>query len=849
MTITRCIRGKAKRGEVREDQAEEAASLFDEFAAELRHKNAPRPEEQAASMTADALKSRAKTRKRAALQQVRAQMAIRARIESNSDDPVEAALSLLDFDARGNIAGPNVRIMGDMIRGQAHARMVEVMEQFRSRAAGLDVAARAISPKLKQKHQVSLRNLVRELYGESSGSRTAKDAARGVSEGFEYLRKLFNASGGNIPKRADWGLPQFHNRRTINAAPEDEWVDFVSRHVDRNRMIDLDTDQPFTDGKLRRVLSGVYKDIVTDGLNSVQPGGAPRRGIAARRATSRFLVFRNADAWFAYNERFGESDAFQIILGHVNSMSRDIAMMRVLGPNPDASVRFMENATAKAQGETALAQTGKEGARAAARIGQGQPKIRDLYAAVSGTLHHPGNEFWANISGANRNIVTSAMLGSAFFSAIADRTFSRAISNLNGIPASQVMVRHLRSMLPGRLDDQRLAVQSGFIADAWNGVAIAEQRYFGEVIGPEWSKRIADTVLRASLLSPWTTGGRAAFQLEFLGALTRSADQTFDQLNPALRASLARHGVTDADWDIFRSTQAWVDDRSGARFIRPQDIAGEVGEDGPLFQKRFDIAAKFQGMILTETDFAIPTTTARTRALVTFGKQPGTLAGEITRNVFLFKSFPITLITTHLRRAVFGNITRAQKAKYLAHLIIGTAIMGTLGEQMSQISSGRDPLPLDPTTEQGRKVWLKGMTRGGGLGLFGDFLFSDVNRYGGGLESMFLGPIFGSEVPQAVKLTIGNMRELVVEGETKNAGRELTRFTKLMLPGRSLWYTRLALERMLFDEIQKTIDPDYARSFRAMRSRSEREFGQQFFSPPGSGFPPKRVPELERALQ
>lgn len=156
---------------------------------------------------------------------------------------------------------------------------------------------------------------------------------------------------------------------------------------------------------------------------------------------------------------------------------------------------------------------------------------------------------------------------------------------------------------------------------------------------------------------------------------------------------------------------------------------------------------------------------------------------------------------------------------------------------------------MDATTETGCAFWFQALARGGGLGIFGDFLFSDVNRYGGGIWNTIAGPVLGTQLDQATRLTVGNLQELIKEGEAKNAGRELTRFAELMTPGRSLWYARLAMERLIFDEMQKMIDPNANAAFRRIERRAHRERGQSFFSPPGSGFPPKRGPDLGEALE
>ena len=66
--------------------------------------------------------------------------------------------------------------------------------------------------------------------------------------------------------------------------------------------------------------------------------GVNRKGKALhnRRLDHRFLAFKSADDWMAYQTRFGNADPYKTMLDHINSMSRDIATIKILGPNPDA---------------------------------------------------------------------------------------------------------------------------------------------------------------------------------------------------------------------------------------------------------------------------------------------------------------------------------------------------------------------------------------------------------------------------------------------------------------------------------------------------------------------------------
>ncbi len=135
--------------------------------------------------------------------------------------------------------------------------------------------------------------------------------------------------------------------------------------------------------------------------------------------------------------------------------------------------------------------------------------------------------------------------------------------------------------------------------------------------------------------------------------------------------------------------------------------------------------------------------------------------------------------------------------------------------------------------------------RGGSLGLVGDIIFADQNRWGGGLWDGLLGPVAG-QVEDVTKLTLGNAQELLA-GDDTNAGRELSRFIEANTPGRSLWYTRLAFERIIFDELDWMLDPKASAAFRATEQRAREEHDQRFFSRPGKGLP-QRSPDLGAAL-
>ena len=702
--------------------------------------------------------------------------------------------------------------------------MAGFLEEFRSTAAGL------------RRKTAGIEDVVRELFGEDSANQVAKAFSRGITAATDRLRGRFNLAGGDIVQRKDWGFFQSHDREAVAAVSKTQWTQFVYDRLDPNRMLDA-SGQPMTLRGLALSLDEIYDSIATGGLSDIGRAGDDLFGSSVTaRAEKRFLVFRDADAWLEYQEKFGKGTIFDWVVGSIEAFARDVGTIEILGPFPKATLEFMKGLIDEASARGAISQTGKTAARAARRIAGPKSQLEGLFNQVTGRAAIAENGIVANISQANRNIVVSAVLGGAWFSSLADMALTGVTARVNGMSAARVLAAHLRLFSPTGAAERAQAVRLGFTAQGWASKAIGAQRIMGEVTGAEWSAKVTDTVLRASFLSPWTEAGRWAFQSEMLGFITAQAGKQWRNLPDALRNSFERHGLTEADWNLIRATPKWKDPKTRAEFIRAEDVVSfAAGRD------RVEAANKLQQAIFVESKFAIVETTQRVRAVLTAGQPAGTLWGEIMRNSALFKGFPVSVLSLHMQRLMAQRgITR--KAEYAAWLFLGTTVIGALGEQLSQISKGRDPLNMEDP-----KFWAKSAMRGGGVGLFGDFLFADQNRYGGGLVASLAGPVLGSQLPKAVNLTLGNIQELAAEGEARNAGRELSRFFEANLPGRSVWYTRLAMERLIFDELERAIDPNAAKSFRMIEQGARRDYRQRFFWKPGTRAP-QRGPELGAAV-
>jgi len=449
------------------------------------------------------------------------------------------------------------------------------------------------------------------------------------------------------------------------------------------------------------------------------------------------------------------------------------------------------------------------------------------WGVMRGSVNTPVSARMANWSDVARNWVISSSLGSAQLSAFSDVGFQKVARTFTGLPATTV-IRDLVSAF-GK-ENRREAVRSWLIAENALHVMHTQSRYLGSVNTKMISGYLADRVIHMQGLAAWTQAGKHAFGLAFQGELAARAGVAFDKLPDALRLTLERHGFTPAEWDVMRRVQLY-EPRAGATFLRPNEIAGV---DRAL-------AEKYIAMIMRETKYAVPEATVGSRVVLTQGVRPGTLVGEIIRNFALFKSFGVSVAMLQASRVAreVGAGRGARGALYGGALLITSGLLGGLAMQLKALAAGQDPRDMtDPA------FWGAALLQGGGLGIYGDFLFGNVNRLGGGLSGTVAGPVV-DRMSGLRDLTVGNVVQL---GEEKtNFGRELTKFLKQNTPGGNLWYLRLAGERLVFDQLQHLLDPDARAAFRRRASQRKKQFGNEFWWAPGETAP-RRAPDPARAL-
>lgn len=679
------------------------------------------------------------------------------------------------------------------------------------------------------------RALIQEIRGQDSGVPEAKAAAKVWRAVTEALREQFNRAGGDIGHLSDWGHPQHHSQHLVAKAGRDAWVDDVLPLLDRERYVRETDGGLMSDAEVRTFLENAWDTIATGGLNKMVPGRAGAgMGMRANRGNeSRQVHFADADSYIQYHERYGDKDLMGTLISHIDGVSRDIALVEVLGPNPDHAFRLLKE---KSLQDQALADPKKSGNYQKQAAG-----LDSLYAHVAGKHPPVADAGLARTFDAVRNWLVSTRLGSAVITSFGDEATLHLTAHVNNLPESKLFLNELKLLNPVNNADRRLLRRAGLgLETLTNAINRSGQEYLVNGL----TSRIATATMRVSGLNFMTDVRKQAFGATYMDALAHlTRSRTFARLDPTDNRILLSKGVTEADWNVWKLAQP--EQWSGGDLLTPQSIAripdADLAAAGLKPEARREAMLKLLGVIQEETDVAVITPGARERALMFDLTQRGTWKGELTRSFFLFKSFPIAMITRHYTRALSME-TKGGSAAYAAALIAGTTVLGALSVQVNELLTGRDPLNMNPFEgDRGARFWVQSLLKGGSLGIYGDFLNSQTTKHGTGSLGTLLGPVAGI-AEEAINLTQGNLIQMAM-GEDTKAGAEFVKFLKGITPGSSLWYAKGALDHMIFHQLQEFFSPGYLST---MQSRARREFGQTYYWQPGSG--EAREPDWAKAV-
>ncbi len=760
----------------------------------------------AGQLAADELQQEAGLKRRRVALTIAARQRLDAFINGyqGTDGKLGALNRTIAFSADGKSNFLSVESRGKATRDYALSQIQEAFE--------------AVDPRFFHlfEDEKGVRDLVFEIRGQDTGNIKAKKGAKAWADVTELLRRRFNDAGGDIGYLENWGIPQHHSMEKVGRATREQWVSDVIGKLDRKYYIKEDG-QLMSDAEVTAFLGEAYNTIATGGLNKLSDSGMRLSGARANRGNaSRQIHFKDADSYLEYQRQYGDRSLWEVMVGHLEGISKDIALVETYGPNPDHVFRaILDEVTA----ETATVNPQRTG-----QVKRMANSTENLYNFISGKTQPIANPHIAQWSDNIRNWLVASRLGSALLASFSDLGTMYLSAKVTNLPMNQIFRNQLEAMDPTNRTELARARRAGLAMESLLG---SVNRWAMDNMGPSKARWAATAVMRASGLTAWSDAHKRAYGVTMMGSLGEVVSRSPDlrSLDGGDFRILKSKGITEQDFSVWKLADQEDWGKGNNTMLTPESIM-RIPDDavkhlGAPERVKFEAMRKLLGAVAEEVDMAVITPGAREKMITGGGLQRGTWKGELVRSVFLFKSFPISVVMRHWSRAM-GMPSAGGRAAYIGAFIASTTILGALSQQLNDMASGRNPREM--TGEDAPKFWLGALLKGGGLGLYGDFLLSDHTRYGGGALASMLGPVAGL-VDDVVKLGQGIPLN-AVEGKPEQTGGDLVKLGKGLIPGANLWYAKAALDHMIFNQLQEYFSPGYLRK---VEQRSKKNFNQTYW--------------------
>ncbi len=631
--------------------------------------------QRAGQMAADELQREAALKKRRVALTIAARQRLDNYINSyqGKGGKLEALNRTIAFHADGKANFLSVESRSKATRDYALSQLEELFE--------------AVDPRFFQtlEDKQGVRDLVYEMRGQATGNVRAKKGAEAWRRVTELLRQRFNDAGGDIGFLEDWGLPQHHSMEKVGKASQDDWVGFVVGKLDRNKYV-KENGERMNDAEIAEFLGNAYETIATGGLNKLGDSGLRISGARANRGSAeRQIHFRDAEAYLDYQQRFGEKSMWDILVNHIDGVSKDIALVETYGPNPDHVFRALLDPLAS--------ETAKAKPRDAWRVSLMRNSTENLYNFVAGKTQPVANPHIARWSDHVRNWLVATRLGSALISSLSDNGTMYLTAKVNNLPMAQLLRNQLAAMNPVNKEELHLARGAGLSMETLIG---SVNRWATDSLGPSASRWAANAVMRASGLSAWSDAHKRAYGVTMMGGVGNlvrkhaSVSKLADDDGRILKSK----GITDQDWAIWRLAEQEDWGNGNTTMLTPESImripSGKLETFGNPERVKFEAMRKLLGAVTEEVDMAVISPGARERVLAGANMQRGEWKGELVRSFFLFKSFPISVMMRHWSRAM-GMPSAGGRAAYLATFLASTTVLGAMSQQISDLISGKNP--------------------------------------------------------------------------------------------------------------------------------------------------------------
>ena len=660
------------------------------------------------------------------------------------------------------------------------------------------------------------------MRGEVIFQEDAIKIAKILKEAQEEWRLRLNDLGANIGVLDDWITRQMHNtERMANASKGSKdvsvnrqaWREFIKTRLDLQRTFPEVADP----AKQDEILDSIYNSLMSS--DHLRHDGTPSmygtRNLTNRLNAARVLHFKDATARHEYDVAFGEPSIKESVLAVLSNSARNIALMQELGTNPKDTFN---------KALTILRKKYKNDNPEFVRK-LNEEEFANEFAEIDGSINGVGNQTTAKVGMTIRALQSMGKLGFAAPTSIADLGQYMATTNFQGRGIFYGLYEALGSLFKSQ--DREAMEVLGVIS---NSIHSFQGNKYGSS-SDTWGTmgKLQNMFFKYNSLNRWISSLKSGMTIGLAKSYGSKADTKWLDLDVRERNLLKLYGFDEGKWDMLRSIKTL--DVNGNRYITAEDamsisddvvrgyLKKDISEREARNFKR-DLEMTWRNVLVDQAMHATPEPDTAVRAFMNQGLKKGTGKGEAIRFVGQFKAFPITIWKKIIGREMksYGpDDSQFAKISGMTSMLLLSLMFGYMAMSVKDMLRGRSP--RDPSKPG---VLAQAFAQGGGLGIYGDFIYNELqNEYGGGMADTIMGPTFGDFIK--ILNIVGNIND------PAKAGKKFLQFAEGNVPFLNMYYSKAAYDYLVGYQIKEFLDPGF---FSRMERKHEEQRGQSYYFKP-----------------
>ena len=638
------------------------------------------------------------------------------------------------------------------------------------------------------------------------------------------MRAEANRNGALVGDLDGYAARQNHDMFKIRSK-KSEWLQFMRDNLDLNKSLFATNPDKFEADLLEQwseFASGAHVRNPLPGASEGQALGG-YASVAKSMSRVRKIVFKNADAEHEYALKFGGGTLLNDVYSGIQANSRKLAILETLGPNPQMNIVNAADQAIKyfnKLGDNVKAEAVK---KAKNRI------MRSTYKHLTGEANIPveGGETLAAIESTIATVQRASLLSNTVIATLVGDPVTHAINMAMLDPGVMGFLKGYTEMFAGMFKK----INDPETVELMNDIGVTTNLFFSDIsqrfddVVPAASKaelaadKIQDVMFKVTLQHAVDQRLRSASAHAMISRMGTYASKQFSALPERYQTLLKIHDISDVEWDILRSSTR---DFRGYNII---DVVGEYDDaliDSLLQSKGLPlkdfhrdrlietIRNKYRNLIQDQQSYSIIKADARMKDAIYGDTQRGTASSLVKRQVMLLKSWPLAYAQRVGGRWYNVNDTVQKKVVAAAGIMTAMTMAGFVLVQIDQLRKGREPLEINQQT------MAAAFLRGGGLGIYGDLLFSVTG------ESNLEKGLFNLLGPTAQD--INNLYKIATG--VGDRGERTLKFVTDNIPGLNFAPIKAAVDYMLLNAVTEAVSPG---ALQRMENKLNQKYGNDYF--------------------